>query len=130
MFDGPEPIYQQIAEAIRGQVLQGALREGDQVMSTTQYATTYRINPATAAKAFAILVDERVLDRRRGIGMFVADGARDRLGGRRRATFFTERLDPLLHEAAALGLSAQEVTAHVERTLRAVTTEEDTRRGR
>ena len=53
MFEGRDPIYLQIAEAIRGQILSGALQEGDQVMSTTQYATTYKINPATAAKAFA-----------------------------------------------------------------------------
>ena len=84
MFDGREPIYHQIAEAIRGEVLSGALEEEDQVMSTTQYATTYRINPATAAKAFAQLVDEGVLYKRRGVGMFVAPGAADRLRAERR----------------------------------------------
>ena len=58
MFDGPEPIYLQIAQQIRAQILSGDLAEEEQVMSTTQYATTFRINPATAAKAFAGLVDE------------------------------------------------------------------------
>ena len=118
MFDGREPIYVQIAEAIRGEILSGALTEGDQVMSTTQYATTYRINPATAAKAFAELVDEGVLEKRRGIGMFVAQGATNRLRDARRGTFFAERLDPVLHEARRLGITADEVGAHVHRTLR------------
>lgn len=113
MFEGREPIYAQIAEAIRGEILAGALGEGEQVMSTTQYATTYRINPATAAKAFAELVEEQVLVKRRGIGMFVAEGATERLRTARRATFFTERLDPLLDEAARLGLGAGELTAYI-----------------
>ena len=86
MFDGRDPMYVQIADQIRTDVLTGALREEEQVMSTTQYATTYRINPATAAKAFAELVDEGVLYKRRGIGMFVAEGARERLLAQRRAS--------------------------------------------
>lgn len=117
MFDGREPIYVQIAEAIRGEILSGALAEGDQVMSTTQYATTYRINPATAAKAFAGLVDEGVLEKRRGIGMFVTDGAAERLRAARRATFFSERLDPVLREAARLGLQADDLTTHIQQAM-------------
>jgi len=81
-FDGREPIFLQIADQIRTQVLSGALREEEQVMSTTQYATAYRINPATAAKAFAELVEEGTLYKRRGVGMFVAPGARERLQAR------------------------------------------------
>lgn len=113
MFEGREPIYHQIAEAIRGEILSGALEEEDQVMSTTQYATTYRINPATAAKAFAQLVDEEVLYKRRGVGMFVAPGAADRLRSQRRTAFFTERLDPVLREAQLLGLSTEDLTDYV-----------------
>lgn len=118
MFEGREPIYLQIAEAIRGEVLSGALAEGDQVMSTTGYATTYRINPATAAKAFAELVTEGVLEKRRGIGMFVADGATDRLRRERRASFFASRLDPVLHEALALGITEHELAQHISRAAR------------
>lgn len=118
MFDGREPIYVQIAEAIRAEILSGALGEGDQVMSTTQYATTYRINPATAAKAFTELVDEGVLVKRRGIGMFVAQGATHALREARRGTFFTQRLDPVLHEAHRLGIGAAELGEHVQQTLR------------
>ena len=70
------PIYVQIADDIRAQILRGTLRAGDQLTSTTEYSATYRINPATVGKAFAILVDEGLVDKRRGIGMFVAKGAR------------------------------------------------------
>lgn len=116
MFDGREPIYLQIAEAIRGEILSGALKEGDQVMSTTQYATTYRINPATAAKAFAELVAEGVLVKQRGIGMFVAEGSADMLRQARRQVFLDERLTPLLHEAQVLGIGPAEIVAHIEAT--------------
>ena len=114
MFEGREPIYHQIAEAIRGEILSGALEEEDQVMSTTQYATTYRINPATAAKAFAQLVDEGVLYKRRGVGMFVAPGAAEALRSQRRLAFFTERLDPVIREAGLLGLSTSDLIAHLD----------------
>lgn len=116
MFDGRDPIYRQIAEAIRGEILSGALQEGDQVMSTTQYATTYRINPATAAKAFAELVEEGVLVKHRGVGMFVSEGAPARLVHRRRAAFVTDRLDPVLREADLLGIPRDELSRHVART--------------
>lgn len=115
MFDGREPIYVQIAESIRGEILSGALAAGDQVMSTTQYATTYRINPATAAKAFAQLVDEGVLHKQRGVGMFVSPGAPERLRTRRREAFFAERLDPVLREARLLGLTTTDLTAYLDR---------------
>ena len=63
----------QIADDIRAQILRGALRAGDQLTSTTEYSATYRINPATVGKAFSILVDEGLVEKRRGIGMFVAE---------------------------------------------------------
>jgi GntR family transcriptional regulator len=116
VFDGPEPIYLQIAEQLRQQVLEGSLRSGDQVMSTTQYATTYRINPATAAKAFAQLVDEGVLVKQRGVGMFVAEGAPERLRDRRRQAFFADQLDPVLREAAVLGIATADLIDHIRST--------------
>lgn len=113
MFDGREPIYLQIADRIRAEVLDGSLEEGEQVMSTTQYATTYRINPATAAKAFAELVDEGVLHKRRGIGMFVSEGARDQLLAARRERFFAEVVDPVAAEAQVLGIPLGQVVARL-----------------
>lgn len=116
MFDGRDPIYMQIADQIRADVIAGRLLEGEQVMSTTQYAQTFRINPATAAKAFTQLVDEQVLVKQRGVGMFVADGAAGRLRGSSRSDFFADRLDPVLAEARDLGISVTEILAHIHAT--------------
>ncbi len=113
MFDGPEPIYVQIAAWIRAQVLSGELGEEEQVMSTTQFATTFRINPATAAKAFSGLVEEGVLYKRRGLGMFVAVGARERLLDDHRKRYFEDVLAPALQQADILGIPTDEVVAYV-----------------
>ena len=113
MFDGPEPIYVQIATWIRAQVLSGELGEEEQVMSTTQFATTFRINPATAAKAFSGLVEEGVLYKRRGMGMFVAPGAREKLLVDHRKRYFAEVLDPALTQADILDIPVGDIIDHV-----------------
>ncbi len=116
MFDGRDPIYLQIADQIRAEILNGALGEEEQVMSTTQYATTYRINPATAAKAFTQLVDEGILYKRRGVGMFVATGAREQLLAARREAFFAEVVDPVAAEARLLGVPIEDVVGRLRRS--------------
>ena len=117
MFHGRDPIYVQIADRIRADVAEGTLGEGEQVMSTNQYAATYRINPATAAKAFADLVAEGVLVKQRGIGMFVADGARERLLAARRARYFDDVLAPALAEARRIGIDGDELVERVRASL-------------
>jgi GntR family transcriptional regulator len=109
VFDGRDPIYLQIADGIRDEILSGTLGEEEQVMSTTQYATTYRINPATAAKAFAQLVDEGVVYKRRGVGIFVSPGARERLLAARRDTFFADVVEPVAEQARLLGVPIEDV---------------------
>ena len=91
------PIYVQIADDIRAQILRGALRAGE-------YSATYRINPATVGKAFAILVDEGLVEKRRGIGMFVAEGAQHALVADGLATYVEETLNPAVEAGLALGL--------------------------
>ncbi len=113
VFDGRDPIYLQIADQIRTEILTGALGEEEQVMSTTQYATAYRINPATAAKAFAELVDAGTLYKRRGVGMFVAPGARERLVAERRERFFADVVDPVAAEARLLGIGLDDVVSRL-----------------
>src|SRR4051794_10392112 len=115
VFDDTSPIYLQIANGIKNDVLSGALKEDDQVMSTNQYAAFYRINPATAAKGFAQLVDEGVLYKKRGIGMFVSPDARDRLRAGRRKRFFTDVVDPMLAEAGRIGVPIDEILQHIQR---------------
>ncbi|GID97509.1 GntR family transcriptional regulator [Amorphoplanes digitatis] len=114
MFDGRDPIYLQIANGIKNDVLSGTLKEDEQVMSTNQYAAFYQINPATAAKGFAQLVDEGVLYKKRGIGMFVSPDARARLRGQRRERFFADVVDPMLAEARMLGVDVAEIVAHLQ----------------
>jgi GntR family transcriptional regulator len=113
VFDDGTPIFQQLADRIAGDVLSGTYAEGDQVASTNEFAAFYRINPATAGKAVNLLVDRGVLYKRRGIGMFVAEGARERLAEQRRASFAAEYVRPLVLEAAALGIDA----AHLRRMI-------------
>ena len=114
MFDDRSPIYRQIADRIKADVLSGALKADEQVMSTNQYAAYYRINPATAAKAFQQLVDEQVLYKKRGIGMFVSTQARDMLRAQGRETFFGEVVDPMVAEARAIGIPLAEVIRRIE----------------
>lgn len=118
MFDDRAPIYRQIADQIRQDVVEGTLREDEQVMSTTQYATNFRINPATAAKAFTELIDEGVLYQKRGLGTFVRPGARERLLQHRRDRFFEDVLQPVLDEARRIGIAASEIEAYLRRALR------------
>lgn len=113
MFTGTGPIYMQIAQQIRHDILSGALTEGEQVMSTTQYATTFRINPATAAKAFSLLVDEGIIHKQRGLGMFVSPGAQQRIRNQRRGEFLNSTLTPVIEDAQLLGLTREDVIAHI-----------------
>ncbi|BCJ54650.1 GntR family transcriptional regulator [Actinoplanes sp. NBRC 14428] len=114
MFDERSPIYVQIADGIKNDILSGALEEDGQVMSTNQYAAFYRINPATAAKGFAQLVDEGVLYKKRGIGMFVTPDARAKLRDERRKRFFADVVGPMLEEAARIGVSVDEIRKHLD----------------
>ncbi|TDC49315.1 GntR family transcriptional regulator [Jiangella ureilytica] len=113
MFDDRSPIYHQIAESIKNDILSGELGADEQVMSTNQYAAYYRINPATAAKGFQQLVDEGVLYKRRGIGMFVSPDARDMLLAQRREHFFADVVEPMVAEARVIGIPLDDVVARI-----------------
>ena len=102
-------IYLQISEMIETDILRGILLEEEQVPSTNELAKLYTINPATAAKGVNLLVDEGILYKRRGIGMFVSRGARDKILAKRKAAFARDHLAPLLAEAKSLGLTKQEL---------------------
>ncbi len=114
MFDGSEPIYLQIAEHLRRGILDGTMPEGAQVMSTTQFATTFGINPATAAKAFAILVEEQLIYKQRGLGMFVSAGAQEKLRDEYRSRYLSEVFEPALARARALGIPSSELMRHLK----------------
>lgn len=102
-------IYLQIGEMIETDILRGILLEEEQVPSTNELARLYTINPATAAKGVNLLVDEGILYKRRGIGMFVSKGARGKILTKRKAAFAQAHIVPLLHEAKSLGLTTDEL---------------------
>ena len=102
-------IYLQISEMIETDILRGILLEEEQVPSTNELARQYTINPATAAKGINLLVDEGILYKRRGIGMFVSPGAREKILGKRRSAFARDHIAPLLAEAKSLGITREEL---------------------
>lgn len=109
MIDDSRPLFQQIAQQVSDGVLVGTFPEGTQVPSTTELAALHRINPATVGKGLALLVAEEVLHKRRGLGMFVSEGARERLVARRRQELATTYVRPLVEEARSLGLGLDDV---------------------
>ena len=108
-MDESRPIFIQIAEQVENDIIEGALEEDEQIPSTNELASFYRINPATALKGVNRLVDDGIVAKRRGIGMFVTPGARARLIERRRADFATEYIRPLIVEAEKLGIDIDEL---------------------
>ncbi len=107
MLDDGVPLFSQIAELLSEEIADGALSEGDRVPSTNELAAYHRINPATAAKGINVLIDNGLLEKRRGIGMFVAPGARAKLLEDRRKLFAARYVEPMVAEAKRIGLGTE-----------------------
>lgn len=108
-------IYLQISEMIENDILRDIILEEERVPSTNELARQYTINPATAAKGVNILVDSGVLYKKRGIGMFVASGAKEAIRMRRKEEFFDNYIKKLLAEAKSLGISGDEIIAMIRK---------------
>ena len=108
-------IYLQIREMIENDLLRDILLEEERVPSTNELAKAYAINPATAAKGVNLLVDEGILYKKRGIGMFVAGGAKEKIAARRRERFFDDYVKSLLREAKSLGITREELIEMLRR---------------
>ncbi|WP_207344138.1 GntR family transcriptional regulator [Arthrobacter sp. E3] len=115
VFDDSKPIFVQIAQMVENDIVDGVLAEEAQVPSTNEFAAFHRINPATAAKGVNLLVDDGILYKKRGIGMFVATGARAVLVGRRREDFYEQFVRPLAREARKLGIERSQLAAMLTR---------------
>ena len=102
-------IYLQVSEMIETDILRGILLEEERVPSTNELAKQYTINPATAAKGINLLVDEGILYKKRGIGMFVAEGAKEHIIEKRRDAFYENYVKGLLEEAKSLGISSEQL---------------------
>ena len=109
LIDENRPIFGQIAERIEEDILAGRLAEEEQVPSTNQFAALYQINPATAAKGVNLLVDQAILYKKRGVGMFVATGSRERLTEKRRELFFEHYVVAMVREATRLGIEEEQL---------------------
>ena len=103
--DLEKPIYLQLAEAVEDNILKGIYDEETQIPSTTEVSVTLKVNPATVNRGVNLLVDEGIIYKRRGVGMFVSQGAREKILARRRQAFYQDFLLPLMEEASNLGLT-------------------------
>jgi GntR family transcriptional regulator len=105
------PIWRQIKDRMLTAILDGSLKEGDPIPSVRQVAVDMQVNPLTVSKAYAELADEGVVERRRGLGMFVIDGARATLLASEKAQFLKNEWPAIVERIERLGLSASDLLA-------------------
>jgi GntR family transcriptional regulator len=109
-FDDNKPIFLQIKDRIEDQIVNDQLKEHDQIPSTTQLVNFYKINHLTIAKGINLLVDAGIIYKKRGVGMFVAEGAKQKLLEQRKEMFVDQYMLPMLQEADKLGITEGEIT--------------------
>src|SRR5699024_590435 len=115
-MDNPtQPLFRQIASLVEDSMVDGVLAEGARAPSTNELADFHSINPSTARKGLNLLVDVGVLDTRRGIGMFVSEGAIEVIRHRRRSEFAADYVAPLIDEAVRLNYSRAALLDLIER---------------
>ena len=114
-FQSERPLFVQVAEALEEAVFVGAFEEEAQVPSTTEISARYRINPATVLKGMNILVEQGVLYKKRGLGMYVCEGAVEKIRQRRQDAFFERYVLALVEEAKKLRMTKGELIALLER---------------
>ncbi|MEB7400656.1 GntR family transcriptional regulator [Mammaliicoccus sciuri] len=108
------PIFLQIADMIKDDLVEGLLSEGEQIPSTTELSNFYNINRATAQKGIALLMDEGIVAKKRGIGVFIAEDARDKLVNTRMQDFSNSYIQNMVNEAKRLNISKEELIRRVE----------------
>ena len=114
-FDDNSPLFLQIKERIEDQIINGALNEDEQVPSTTQIVQFYKINHITVSKGVNLLVDEGIVYKKRGVGMFINKGAKKMLIEKRKQNFLTHYMKPMLTEAKKLGIDLQALIEMIEK---------------
>ena len=108
-WNDSQPIYRQLRDRVVAMILDGVLKEGDPLPSVRNVAAEYRVNPLTVLKGYQELVDELLVEKRRGLGMFVKDGARKLLLQGERQKFLTEEWPRVSATMQRLGLTAEEL---------------------
>lgn len=114
-FDDEKPVFLQIAEGMEDAILTGVFQEESQIPSTTELSVTYKINPATALKGINLLVDAGIVYKKRGVGMFVAEGAVRKLRQKRKDQFYENFVSRLVEEAKKLEITDMEIISMIER---------------
>lgn len=114
-MSGEKPIFLQFAEELEDNILKGIFEEETQIPSTTEVAVKYKINPATANRGVNLLVEEGIIYKKRGIGMFVNTGAREKIATKRKNVFYESYIISLLEEAKNLNITKGEIIAMIER---------------
>ena len=112
-FHSNKPIYIQVRELIEDQIISKQLDEGDQAPSINQLVNYYKINHVTVSKGTNQLVEEGILYKKRGIGMFVSSGAREKLLKKRRESFIDEHIVTLMQEADKLEISIEDIITYI-----------------
>ena len=115
-LDSTTPIYIQIAEWLQHEIVAGRLQNDDKVYSQYQLAELFNVNPATAGKGLTILLEEQLLYKKRGLGMFVTPNAKDRILSKRRNEILTKMAQNLVVEAKRLLVSDEELLELIRRT--------------
>lgn len=113
-MDSNKLIFEQVAEMVENQILDGLLKTDDQSPSTTEFANTYGINPATARKGLNILVDEGILVKKRGMGMFVTADAKKIIEEKRKRQYISNILPDLIKNMTLLGITKEELIKEIE----------------
>ena len=103
------PIYRQLKARVVGMMLDGVLQSGDALPSVRQVAADYQLNPITVSRAYQELVDDALVEKRRGLGMYVLEGARDKLLASERERFLREEWPAVLERITRLGLNMQQL---------------------
>lgn len=114
-FDEKEPIYIQIADQLRDMVFTREILEGDQVPSTTKLSQQLKINPATVLKGMNLLVEDGLIEKKRGMGMFVCKGAYEKILCKRENLFYEDYIEKLVTEALRLNISEEKLLKMVQR---------------
>ncbi|MEI4801983.1 GntR family transcriptional regulator [Bacillus sp. FJAT-51639] len=113
-LDSNRPIYLQIKEAIEEDILNGRLAPEEQIPSNSQLVSHYNINPVTVLKGINLLVDEGIIFKKRGLGMYVSPDAPEKLKRRFSDAFFQEHVEPLTALAKPLGFTLREIHAMID----------------
>ncbi|MCI5812993.1 MAG: GntR family transcriptional regulator [Limosilactobacillus coleohominis] len=114
-FDQSAPIYQQLADQMEEMIFSGLFPEGQQVPSTTQLSQELHINPATVLKGMNLLVDHHLLEKKRGLGMFVTKGAKERIMEKRKEGFYQNYVVSLIKEATKLQITEDHLLSLIQR---------------